>query len=138
MLCIATEDDWNVAVMDTALLSSNWQKLVINLGLPLHVIDSIKMEVSPSDSWSEALKQWIKQNYDTKKYGEPSWRTLLRAVALVDKLRFKTLADKHKGMNKLFLPFNNYTMYIGFKNLVLPLMAIIPIHHSCAMCIHHK
>lgn len=36
-------------------------------------------------------------NYNFAKFGAPSWRTLLKAVALVDILYFKKLAYNHQG-----------------------------------------
>jgi hypothetical protein len=45
----------------------------------------------------KALFEWIKQNYSTKKYGLPSWKTLLEPVAEVDKHLFKKLAEKFKA-----------------------------------------
>ena len=93
------EDDWNVVVGECRFLAANWQQLSIYFGLHLSVIDRIKSD-NPCNSsvcWSDALKQWIKQNYDTKKFGVPSWRTLLKAVAKEDKLQFKKLAAKHQG-----------------------------------------
>ena len=36
-------------------------------------------------------------NYNTEKFGVPSWRTLLKAIALVDKLHFMNLAHHHQG-----------------------------------------
>ena len=47
--------------------------------------------------WSEALKDWIRQNYNTGKYGLPSWRTLLEGVANVNMALFKKLAAEHPG-----------------------------------------
>ncbi|MCG8626966.1 MAG: hypothetical protein MJE68_33820, partial [Proteobacteria bacterium] len=45
--------------------------------------------------WSEALNQWIKQNYSTQRFGLPSWRSLLKAVATMDRRLCKDLAAKH-------------------------------------------
>ena len=45
----------------------------------------------------KVLSEWIKQNYAFKKYGVPSWKTLLKAVAEVDQRLFKKLADKYKA-----------------------------------------
>ena len=90
--------------METRTLASEWNQLAIYLGLPSDLINStIKMAGGSFPCWSEALRQWIKQNYNTKMFGEPSWRSLLRAVAKVNKLQFKTLTSKHKGVN-LFFP----------------------------------
>ena len=96
LFIITEDDDWNIVVIETRALASSWEQLVIYLGLPFDLIDNT---IRPaSNCWSEALKQWIKQNYNTKKFGQPSWRTLLRAVAQVNKLQFKKLAEKHRGM----------------------------------------
>ena len=83
--------------METAALAFNWEELVVYVGLPFDLIDNTIR--TAKNSWSEALKQWIKQNYNTKRYGEPSWRTLLKAVAQVNKLQFKKLAASHQGMS---------------------------------------
>ena len=89
------DDDWNIVVIETKTLSYSWEQLVIYLGLH---IDLIKNTIRPATHpWNEALNQWIKQNYNTKRFGLPSWRTLLKAVAQVNKLQFKELADKHRG-----------------------------------------
>ena len=45
----------------------------------------------------KVLSEWIKQNYAFKKYGVPSWKTLLKAVAEVDQRLFKKLAEKYKA-----------------------------------------
>ena len=90
-------EDWNTVVIECRPLAAKWRDLSIYLGLSHDVIDNIK----GSDNYhclSEALDQWIRQNYNTKKFGMPSWRSLLGAVAEVDsKLQFKRLAEKHKS-----------------------------------------
>ena len=95
---ISAEDDhWNILVIECKSLSSDWEKVSAYLGLPFKVIDTIKRD-NPRDSagcWNEALKHWIKQNYNTKLFALPSWRSLLRAVAEVDNLMFERLAAKH-------------------------------------------
>ena len=85
--------------METETLAANWYKICVSLGLPPDKIDIIKKEAA-GDSyhcWSEALKQWIRQNYDTERYGKPSWRNLLKAVAKVNKGMSKQLATNHQG-----------------------------------------
>ena len=80
-------------------LASKWQQLSAFLGLKLSIIDRIKSDF-PSDSLgclSEVLKEWIKMNYDTQRYGKPSWKTLLKAIAKIDKLHFRRLATEHQG-----------------------------------------
>ena len=84
-------------IIECKSLSSNWEKVSGYLGLSFELIETIKRD-NPRDSagcWNEALKEWIKQNYDTKSFGRPSWRSLLKAVAEVDNLLFERLAAKH-------------------------------------------
>ena len=79
-------------------LAAKWEQLSGFLGLRISVIDTIKQN-HPGDiigCWNEALKQWIKQNYNTLKFGVPSWRSLLTAVTKVEKLKFKKLAADHQ------------------------------------------
>ena len=78
-------------------MSGNWEKVSGYLGLSFELIETIKRD-NPRDSagcWNEALKQWIKQNYNTETFSKPTWRSFLRAVAEVDKLLFERLAEKH-------------------------------------------
>lgn len=91
------EGDWNMVVMESSSLAAHWAKLGSYLGLQSSYIDVIRggNPLCPSSSWSETLSQWIKQNYSTRAHGLPSWRTLLRAIAKVDKLLFQKLAIKH-------------------------------------------
>ena len=97
---VVAEDDWNIVVMETRTLASEWNPLAIYLGLSFELINStIKVAGASSfQCWSEVLRQWILQNYNTNMFGKPSWRTLLRAVAQINKLQFKALADKHEGI----------------------------------------
>ena len=104
MICpFLEDDDWNEVIKECSSLAAKWEQLSGYLGLSIGTIDTIKENLTNNVAgcWNEALKQWIKQNYRTVKFGLPSWRALLEAVARVDKLLFKKLADKHKGMVKL-------------------------------------
>ena len=80
-------------------LNSKWEEISGYLGLRHSLIDSIKQDNQNNSSGclNEAFKQWIMQNYSTEKFNKPSWRTLLTAVAKVDKLLFKQLSEKHWG-----------------------------------------
>ena len=92
------EDDWNVVFAECSSLASKWQQLSAYLGLKLSIIDRIKSDF-PKDClgcWSEALKEWIKMNYNIQRYSKPSWKTLLKAIAKIDKLNFRRLATEHQ------------------------------------------
>ena len=88
-------EDWNVVVIECKSLATRWKELSISLGLSYDVIDNIKGSGDNYLCWSEALNHWIKQNYNTDTFGRPSWRSLLKAVAEIDKLLFKRLAEKY-------------------------------------------
>ena len=99
----ADDDHWNILIIECKSLSGDWEKISAYLGLSFKLIDIIKRD-NPRDSagcWNEALKQWIKQNYNTKLFGRPSWRGLLRAVAEVDIHHFQKLASEHQGKKKM-------------------------------------
>ena len=91
------DDDWNIVSIECGSLAAKWEQLSACLGLAKADVDRIR-ENRPRDSagcWSEALSQWIKQNYSTQRFGLPSWRSLLSAVAMVDRRLCKELANKH-------------------------------------------
>ena len=110
-VCVTVEEEhWNVLIIECKSLSGDWEKISAYLGLSFKLIDTIKRD-NPRDSsgcWNEALKQWIKQNYNIKLFGRPSWRSLLKAVAEVDKQQFQKLAVEHQGKKKTFGLFAIY------------------------------
>ena len=92
------EDDWNLVIDECSSLAAKWEQLCGFLGLKISLIDAIKQN-HPGDNigcWNDALKHWIKQDYSTSKFGEPSWRMLLKAIVKVDKLEFRNIAIDHQ------------------------------------------
>ena len=87
-----------MVIMECSSLSAKWRQLSGYLGLPKKNIDIIN-DNHPKDSSTclcEALSQWIKQNYNTERFGSPSWRSLLKAVEVIDRRLFKKLASEHQ------------------------------------------
>ena len=84
-------------------VAADWEQLSGYLGLLMSQIDTIKEDFSNNSvgCWNEALKQWIRQNYNTSKFQLPCWKMLLKAIAQVDKLLFKKLAEKHPLKTKI-------------------------------------
>ena len=77
------------------------------MGLSFKTISTIK-DNNPDDSegaWNEALMKWILQDYNTEKYGLPSWKSLLKTVSRVDQPLFEKLAKEHqvKGISMNFI-----------------------------------
>ena len=112
---LTEEKDWNKLIIESSSLCDQWDTIAGYLGLEPSKIAGIKRN-NPNDiagCWNGALLEWIRQNYDTKAFGEPSWRTFLKAVALVNNLQFKKLAANHQGVPSLFR-CNNMNSMIGF------------------------
>ena len=68
------------------------------MGLSIKTIHEIKQN-NPNDSdssWNEALMYWILQDYNTQRYGLPSWKVLLKAISRVDQPLFEKLATEHQ------------------------------------------
>ena len=110
------EDDWNIVIDECSSLNSKWEEISGYLGLRHSLIDSIKRN-NPNNSsgcLNDAFKQWIMQNYNTEMFNKPSWRSLLTAVAKMDKLLFKTLVEKHQGMlYSSLIPYDCHGNFVG-------------------------
>ena len=60
---------------------SRWKPIGLALRLTPDRLDVIKRDHRLSeDCLTEVLTLWLKRNYETKQYGEPSWEMLARAV----------------------------------------------------------
>ena len=100
--------DWNTVIMECHSLAAKWEQLSGYIGLSSDLIAFIKRN-HPNDMslcWNEALDHWIKQKYEIENVGKPSWRTLLKAIAMVNKRLFTKIAAGHQGtaksLSKLF------------------------------------
>ena len=63
-------------------LSARGSSLAISLGLPLHLVNEIERNhPAPVDFLTQVLTHWLKRNYNTQRYGVPSWRLLCAAAA---------------------------------------------------------
>ena len=102
-------NDWNVVVTECHSIAAEWELLSAYLGISAKMIDIIKRDNSNKSltCWNEALKQWIMRNYNTDKFDDPSWRSLLRAIVKTDKLLFNKLAEKYQSEPLLHEVINN-------------------------------
>ena len=92
------EECWNDVVIACSPLAAKWKKLSGFMGLSFKTICAIR-DNNPDDSdgaWNEALMQWILRDYNTEKYGVPSWRTILKTISRVDQPLFEKLAKEHQ------------------------------------------
>ena len=87
-----------VEAVDT--LAADWDNFALKLHLKYDTIKVIKKD-NPGDSracLTEAMSQWLKENYNTARFGVPSWRTLVTAVQAIDMALAHEIADTHRGM----------------------------------------
>ena len=65
-------------------------------GLPPDTLDDIARKSSDN---TEALQfvivEWVRRNYDVERFGRPSWRKVVEAVAYVNELLARSIAKKH-------------------------------------------
>jgi hypothetical protein len=94
---LTDESDWNILIIESHSLSAQWDTIAGFLGLEASKIAEIRRDnpTSSTGCWNSALLEWI---CNTTKFGRPSWRTFLKAVALVNNSQFKKLAADHPGM----------------------------------------
>ena len=75
-------------VRECTSLAAKWELLSTYLGIKVTTLAVLKQN-RPGDAlgcWSEVLQQWISWNYNTRHFGLPSWRNLLKVVSKVNKL----------------------------------------------------
>ena len=87
-----------VEAVDT--LAAVWDKFALKLHLKFDDIEVIKKD-NPGDSracLTKAMSQWLKENYNTARFGVPSWRTLVTAVQAIDMALAHKITTTHRGM----------------------------------------
>ena len=84
-------------------LAGNWRSLATGLKIRRSLLPVISSKHSndPNECLLALLEEWLKESYDVKRYGHPSWRALVRAVATSpgggNPALAQTIADKHPG-----------------------------------------
>ena len=63
-------------------VAANWRSIGIAIRLKLDVLESIetRFKGDPHVCLSHMVTEWLKRNYDVKKFGEPTWQKLVEAV----------------------------------------------------------
>ena len=86
-------------------ISSRYYELGIALRLPLDKLDTVESDESRSArALAAVLRIWLRQNYDTKKHGPPTWRKLVEAVDKSgDRALAKAIAAEHSKGKSLSL-----------------------------------
>ena len=81
-------------------LAANWDRLAIKLHLSNGDIEVIRKKTPGDDQacLNNTMELWLKENYNTTRFGDPSWKTLVKAVARMDKALAKEIANEHRGI----------------------------------------
>lgn len=89
------EDDLADVLDEIEELNELWKKIAKCLGIKQGVIDHIKSEgLNNDDALEEVVREWLKKNYNIKRFGPPSWKILAKAVARPSGGNNKALAEK--------------------------------------------
>ena len=59
-----------------------WQNFALGLRLKMSTTDIIRTEAkNPHDCLREVLKHWLRRDYNTHRFGPPTWRRIVEVVA---------------------------------------------------------
>ena len=76
-------------------MAHRWNDVGLALRLRPDTLKTIKSDCQDSKSClCEVLTEWLKKSYDTNRFGQPSWRLLVRAVAHPDGGNDRALAEQ--------------------------------------------
>ena len=73
------------------------------IGMALHIKVGKLEEIErahpsdPNNCLTATIIEWLKKNYKTEKFGDPSWRILVKAVADFNKDVARKIAQAHQG-----------------------------------------
>ena len=87
----------NDVLDEVETLSSQWKLLSTKLCIKDSSLGIIEKN-HPSDVQTcllEALREWLKLNYNHQRHSRPSWRRLAKAVKTLDNGLFERIAKSH-------------------------------------------
>ena len=62
-------------------VAHHWRDIGQALGLRDHVLYSLEHRYGVRHCLQETLIHWLRRDYDTTRYGQPSWQMLVAAIA---------------------------------------------------------
>ena len=83
-------------------MANEWKNIGLALRLTPDALNTISTKDNSKACLLEVLNQWLKKTYNVKRFGEPSWELIVKAVsdpaggnnhALAEKI-----AQKHQGI----------------------------------------
>ena len=99
------EEDFRAVFRAVEKVEARYFHLGVELGLQPHKLEAIQKAYGQdiSQACNQVLLLWLRQSYNTEKYGSPTWRRLVEAVdnsaGGANHALAKTIATQHlKGM----------------------------------------
>ena len=93
-------------------VTARWKPLGLALRLDPDQLDEIEKDNRDSnDCLTKVLTLWLKKNYDTERFGQPSWELLARAVRHSAGGNDSALAEKLANRYKTFVNFNHSILH---------------------------
>lgn len=118
-LCIAIGDLNEVVQSLKGQVTNKWMSIGLALGLRKTDLDNIEQDYNSLDRrLQEMLTLWLKQSYDTGKYGPPSWNALIIAVGSTTGGGFPSLAAEIAADKQPQARYNNKYQYQSYTALV--------------------
>ena len=101
-------------------MASKWKNIGLALRLAPDSLNTLSIKEDVTDCLREVLTQWLKKTYNVKRFGEPSWKLLVKAVSDQaggnDRALAQRIAQKHQGIydSTVYVMdgiYNNYTSF---------------------------
>ena len=97
--CIIIEDEEDANIVFKAIRekAAKYAEIGRDFGLAPSTIESIK-ENHPGDNagaLQDVIKTWVRQDFNTEKFGLPSWQKVVEVISGFGKLLAKKIAKDH-------------------------------------------
>ena len=112
-------------------VASQWKALGLALRLDPDTLDTVEADCRDvSSCLRKALTLWLKKAYNTKKFGPPSWKLLVAAVAHPAGGNNRALAEQIAGKYNGIHPPDHYVcnMYIEYICATMYFPHYIPVN----------
>lgn len=83
-------------------MANKWKSIGLALRLTPDLLDTIDTKENVTDCLLEVLTQWLKKTYNIERFGDPSWKLLVKAVSDPaggsNRALAEAIAQKHQGI----------------------------------------
>ena len=83
-------------------MANKWKNIGLALRLTPDSLNTISTKEDVTDCLSEVLTLWLKKIYNVERFGEPSWKLLVKAVSHKaggnDRALATKIAHNHQGI----------------------------------------